>query len=82
MADKPKLHDCKWVVEIGAAKDEQRVYDAVRKNLIPHVRVGRRILFDERQIDEWLANGGSPLDDGGRHADDSGTSDVTAGARS
>ena len=35
------------------------VYDAVRRNLIPHVRIGRRVRFDPEALKTWVQNGGT-----------------------
>jgi excisionase family DNA binding protein len=39
--------------------DRYRVYDLVRKDMIPHVRLGRSVRFDPDAIARWLAAGGS-----------------------
>ena len=44
----------------------QALYEAVRKNLIPHIRIGRRLRFDPDAIASWTANGGTPLGEGQR----------------
>lgn len=36
-----------------------RVYELARLNLIPSVRMGRQIRFDESALREWAARGGS-----------------------
>lgn len=33
------------------------VYEAVRRNELPHVRVGRRLLFSREAIEHFLASG-------------------------
>ncbi len=35
------------------------LYDLVRKGNIPHVRIGQRIRFNERLLNEWVAAGGT-----------------------
>lgn len=37
-----------------------RVYELVRLNLLPAVRIGpRQIRFDEQALQDWIKNGGS-----------------------
>ncbi len=36
-----------------------RVYELARMNLIPSVRMGRQVRFNEESLREWAANGGS-----------------------
>lgn len=36
-----------------------RVYELARLNLIPCVRMGRQIRFDENALREWVARGGT-----------------------
>ena len=35
-----------------------RVYELARQNLIPAVRMGRQVRFDETALREWAAHGG------------------------
>ena len=35
------------------------LYDKVRNDEIPHVRMGRLIRFDREQIERFIANGGT-----------------------
>lgn len=44
---------------IGISKD--MVYVLVREKRIPHIRVGRRILFKRESIDDWFKE----LEEGG-----------------
>ena len=37
---------------------ESYVYKMVSKQLIPHIKLGTRTLFERNQIDTWLINGG------------------------
>jgi excisionase family DNA binding protein len=37
----------------------QRLYEAVRLKLIPCVRIGKQIRFDEDALREWITRGGS-----------------------
>ena len=41
-----------------------RLYGMCREGLIPHVRVGRSILFSEAAIAAWIENGGHTGPDG------------------
>lgn len=38
-----------------------RVYELAREGLIPNVRMGRQIRFDEAKLMEWVERGGSTL---------------------
>ena len=40
-----------------------RIYELVRQNMIPHVKIGRQIRFSEEKIQEWIDSGGSSLND-------------------
>lgn len=44
-----------------------RVYELCRKNLIPHVRLGRQVRFMESSLREWAEAGGRST----RHEDNS-----------
>ena len=37
---------------------ESYVYKMVSKQLIPHIKLGTRTLFERNQIDNWVINGG------------------------
>ncbi len=39
------------------------VYEAARKGLVPHVRIGRRVRFDVESLKEWVARGGTTAAD-------------------
>ena len=45
---------------------EWRVYDLVRQDLIPHVKMGRNVRFDHDAIEGWIAEGGTALPGGWR----------------
>lgn len=45
---------------------EQRLYEMVRQDLIPHTKMGRNIRFDRAAIAEWIKGGGTPLPGGWR----------------
>jgi excisionase family DNA binding protein len=36
-----------------------RIYELVRRDLIPHVRIGRSVRFDMEAIEAWIAAGGT-----------------------
>jgi excisionase family DNA binding protein len=37
----------------------QRIYELARKGLVPNVRIGRQVRFDEEALRGWVASGGS-----------------------
>jgi len=41
---------------------ESYVYKMVSKQLIPHIKLGTRTLFERNQIDNWVINGGTMED--------------------
>jgi excisionase family DNA binding protein len=41
---------------------ESYVYKMVSKQLIPHIKLGTRTLFERNQIDNWVINGGTMAD--------------------
>ena len=44
---------------LGISK--QRVYDLVRRGLLPVVRIGRHMRFDGAAIEAWIEAGGAAL---------------------
>ena len=36
----------------------QRVYEAIRRGLLPAVRIGRQVRVEEQALREWVNNGG------------------------
>lgn len=40
--------------------DKHRLWYAVRKGYIPHIRVGRRVFFEEDTLREWMRTGEVP----------------------
>lgn len=46
----------------------ERVYELCRQRLIPYVRLGRQIRFEEEQLRNWLSSGGTALSGGWRLA--------------
>ena len=45
-----------------------QLLELCRKNLVPHVRLGRRVKFDPDKIEEWIASGGQAQPDAARPA--------------
>jgi hypothetical protein len=39
-----------------------QVYDLARRNILPSVRVGNRVMFSQEAIERWVAEGGRGLD--------------------
>jgi excisionase family DNA binding protein len=45
------------VKHLGGAVGEYMIYDMVRRDQIPTIKlVGRKILFNSERLDEWIAN--------------------------
>lgn len=42
-------------------EDDWKLYDLVRRGIVPAVRLGRLIRFDEDQLEAWIKNGGQKL---------------------
>lgn len=58
----PKPSPLAYSVSMAAAAlgiSEYSVYEMVRANRLPHVRIGRRILIPSKLLDVWLATTGS-----------------------
>lgn len=53
------LRDAKFVKDYLGLKSEQRVYECARLGLIPSVRIGRQVRFDEDALREWVRRGGN-----------------------
>lgn len=47
------VHEVAAMLELG----RNGVYAAVKRGEIPHLRVGRKILFPKPMIDTWLVSG-------------------------
>ena len=57
----PKLVTVEAVAEaLGLSR--WRVYELAREGMIPSVRIGRTMRFDEGEIRKWIQNGGTPQD--------------------
>lgn len=60
-----KLQTAEWLErERGISKD--RAYELARRNILPHVRLGRQVRFVPEQIDAWIEAGGQALPGGWR----------------
>ncbi len=56
--DMPCLHDADWLATLlGVSR--QRAYALAREGLVPCVRIGRKVAFDERAVFRWIEQGGS-----------------------
>ena len=53
------LKDAEYVKDFCGFKSKARVYEAARLGLIPCVRIGRQVRFDEETIREWVKAGGN-----------------------
>lgn len=49
-----------------------RVYEMVRLRLIPCVRMGRQIRFEEQTLKDWIAKGGSIANKDSERVDNKG----------
>jgi excisionase family DNA binding protein len=47
-------------------KSKHRIYELARRGLLPSVRLGRSIAFDEDTLKKWIADGGKALPGGWR----------------
>lgn len=59
-ADFQPLRDAEWAAGILAI-NKARVYQLSREGVLPCVRLGRQIRFDERTIRAWVEAGGQGL---------------------
>ena len=59
----PRLHDAEWVREnvFGRRISRATIHRLARQGLLPTVRVGRRMLFDETALRGWANRGGTGL---------------------
>ncbi len=54
----PRLRDADWLATLlGVSR--QRAYALAREDLVPCVRIGRKVVFDERAVFRWIEQGGS-----------------------
>lgn len=62
-----------WVDAEGAATHlhttKRRVYSLAQQGRIPHYREGARLLFDRRELDQWLRSGDAADTSHGEHRD-------------
>lgn len=56
--EKSPIHRADWVA-LRTGLKTKRVLELARFDLIPHIRAGRQVLFDEGAIERWFAAGGS-----------------------
>ena len=54
------LKDANFAAEF-LSLSKQRLYECVRLGLIPCVRIGRQVRFDEDALKEWIKCGGCSL---------------------
>ena len=54
------LRDAAWAATV-LNTSRGRVYELVRQGILPHVRLGRQVRFDERAIHRFIETGGSGL---------------------
>jgi excisionase family DNA binding protein len=50
----------------------QRVYELIRAELLPGIRLGRQVRVDEAQLQTWIADGGRRLAGNWRKESDNG----------
>ena len=43
---------------------KSRIYELTHLRKIPHMKVGRTLLFDEEEIDRWLKDKRVPVEEG------------------
>ena len=60
-----KLLNVDQVAEL-MGESREWVYTAARENIIPSVRLGRKVKFSEKAINEFIENGGKALPGGWR----------------
>ncbi len=54
------LRDVTWACEQFGGRSRDMIYRWVRTGLLPAVHIGRRVLFDENRIADFIARGGCP----------------------
>lgn len=57
----PKLETADVVAPL-LGLSTQALYEAVRRELIPSVKIGRRIRFNLDELADWMAKGGKSID--------------------
>ena len=58
----PQVKNCD-VLDVAKAAallkvSKETVYKRVRDNIIPHARLGRKLLFHKQTLTQWIADGG------------------------
>ncbi len=54
----PVLRNADWMAGLlGVSR--QRAYVLAREGIVPSVRIGRRVMFEEGAIIRWISEGGS-----------------------
>lgn len=53
----PKLVEADWVCQRYGLQ-RWRVYDLVRQNILPAVRIGKRVYFSPEKLEAWIEAGG------------------------
>ena len=61
----PKLETAKVVAPM-LGLSTQALYEAVRRELIPSVKIGRRIRFNLDELADWASRGGKAIEEGER----------------
>ena len=56
-----RLLHAKQVAEMLLLGSKGRVYELARRKIIPSVRIGRLVRFDEDALCAWIMRGGTPL---------------------
>ena len=65
--ERSRLMDAEEVAEfLNVSK--ARVYELTRRDIVPHIHLGRQLRYRAGDLDVWLAAGGKPLSGGWREA--------------
>lgn len=60
-----KLREADYAAErLGLTKPA--VWKLCRKGVLPHIRIGRKVLFEPTVLEAWIQAGGQPLSGGWR----------------
>ena len=57
-----ELKRADWLKEKLGLDSKQVAYRIARENLVPSVRIGKRLRFDEDEIEAFIQAGGKPLE--------------------
>jgi hypothetical protein len=52
------LRDVDWARQRLGQRNRDAIYHWVHKDLVPHVRIGRRVYFDEVELEAFIRSGG------------------------